>query len=226
VRSLHECAAMGDREALLASLKSGAEVNEYDEDGLTPLHYAAAMGRSGIAALLIDHGADPQLPTIDGKNAVEVAIFNNWPETARFLRSIVDGQVGEPQLGAEQLRNRGLQAPRYTQATSEPRPLFRAEYEDVYVSFGEGGIVRYSDDDWDSWTGRQKREVPKFWQELERAVIAERIVQQKFAEGWMLDGAFHDAVRWDTENKDVLFGFGGSKATYWGCWLRLKRIVS
>lgn len=210
----------------MATLKSGAVVDEYDENGLTPLHYAAAMGRSAIASLLLDHGADPSLPTRDGRSVVDVAALNNWPETARFLRSIVDGQVGESRLGRQQLGHEGLKVPRYSSSASEPRPLFRTEYEDLYVSFGKGGIARYSHNDYDEWSGHQKREVPKFWQELERAILAERIVQQRFAEGWMLDGPFDRAVRWDTENKDVFFGFGGSKSTYWGCWLRLKRIVS
>ena len=40
-------------------LQSEAEVNQQNEDGITPLHVAAMWGNSEAVRLLLDYGADP-----------------------------------------------------------------------------------------------------------------------------------------------------------------------
>jgi ankyrin repeat protein len=39
----------------------------------TPLHHAANLKRYKIAALLLEHGADPEILAGDGRTALEIA---------------------------------------------------------------------------------------------------------------------------------------------------------
>jgi ankyrin repeat protein len=39
----------------------------------TPLHHAANLKRDKIAALLLEHGADPDILAGDGRTALEIA---------------------------------------------------------------------------------------------------------------------------------------------------------
>ncbi|CAL1538525.1 unnamed protein product, partial [Lymnaea stagnalis] len=61
--SLHQCARDGDESNMWILLKSlGANVrkkiNQYDEDSLTPLHYAARYNHLSVVKLLVEAGAD------------------------------------------------------------------------------------------------------------------------------------------------------------------------
>ena len=53
--SIHEAAANGEIDAVKAHLNAGADVNERDSDGLTPLHL---VEKKEIAELLIANGAE------------------------------------------------------------------------------------------------------------------------------------------------------------------------
>lgn len=55
---LHEAARNGDVDRAKELLINGADVDQANDQGLTPLHWSALSGRSDIAALLLDHGAD------------------------------------------------------------------------------------------------------------------------------------------------------------------------
>lgn len=55
---LHEAARNGDVARAQELLENGADVDQPNELGLTPLHWSALSGRSDVAALLLDHGAD------------------------------------------------------------------------------------------------------------------------------------------------------------------------
>ena len=54
---LHTAARAGDLQAVEALLEKGADVNEYDQLGGTPLHDAAWNGQAAIVTLLLDRGA-------------------------------------------------------------------------------------------------------------------------------------------------------------------------
>jgi ankyrin repeat protein len=56
----------GDRSAVEGVLLAGVSPDAQDEDGDTPLLLAAAAGRSAIAELLLDAGADANLAGRDG----------------------------------------------------------------------------------------------------------------------------------------------------------------
>jgi ankyrin repeat protein len=57
-KSLFETVKKGDTEQVKSLISEGADVNARDENGQTPLHFAARHGHREIAILLIAHGAD------------------------------------------------------------------------------------------------------------------------------------------------------------------------
>src|ERR1039458_10205808 len=57
--ALHLAARAGNLAEVKRRLSAGDQVEARDELGRTPLHHAAAGGYIDIAALLLDHGADP-----------------------------------------------------------------------------------------------------------------------------------------------------------------------
>ncbi|KAH9498505.1 Transient receptor putative cation channel sub A member 1 [Bulinus truncatus] len=63
--SLHQCARDGDESNMRVLLRSlglnvKKKINQYDEDGLTPLHYAARYNHLSVVKVLVDAGADVQ----------------------------------------------------------------------------------------------------------------------------------------------------------------------
>lgn len=55
---LHEATREGDLRKARELLEQGAAVDRPNEQGLTPLHWSALNGRTDLAELLLDHGAD------------------------------------------------------------------------------------------------------------------------------------------------------------------------
>src|SRR5436190_8821436 len=56
-------AMRGDREAVKALLQKGTDVNVPLSDGMTALHYAAALGDAQMAEMLLYAGANPKAKT-------------------------------------------------------------------------------------------------------------------------------------------------------------------
>jgi ankyrin repeat protein len=65
-RCTHSCVA----ECLV---ESGAEINVFDNYGMTPLHHAANLGRVESVRLLLERGADPTTVSDDGYTALSLA---------------------------------------------------------------------------------------------------------------------------------------------------------
>lgn len=57
-KNLFRPAELGDEEVVATILRCGANPNERDKDGRTPLHFAMENGELVVSALLLDHGAD------------------------------------------------------------------------------------------------------------------------------------------------------------------------
>jgi ankyrin repeat protein len=57
-KSIHDAVEYNDLETVKRLIGKGADVNAPDEDGMTPLHIAAVVGRKDVAELLIENGAD------------------------------------------------------------------------------------------------------------------------------------------------------------------------
>ena len=55
---IHACAQRGDLEGLRRALDEGSDVHARDQDGVTPLHWAAINGHYECCQLLLSRGAD------------------------------------------------------------------------------------------------------------------------------------------------------------------------
>lgn len=70
-----------------AMVGNGADPDAPQGDGLTPLHAAAAAGRTEIVRLLLFNGADPEARTPRGETALDLATRGGKTETAALLRN-------------------------------------------------------------------------------------------------------------------------------------------
>lgn len=76
--ALHHCVQMGDYPTtILALMTSGANVNEIDNDGMSPLHWACARGnRATVEALLSNPRLDPNVGFPGRDRPTHIAL--NW----------------------------------------------------------------------------------------------------------------------------------------------------
>lgn len=82
---LHDAVNAGDVARVVELIAQGADVNAYDLFG-TPLHLAAAKGRTGIAVILIDRGADLEAPgEPEGALPLHTAALNGQAQVAALL---------------------------------------------------------------------------------------------------------------------------------------------
>jgi len=68
-------------------LDKGANVNAEDEDGDTPLHWAARYGKTGLARILLRRGADAKALDKKYRTPARVADDNGHRELAELLRA-------------------------------------------------------------------------------------------------------------------------------------------
>jgi len=87
--ALHYAAFFDGPEAARLLVEHGAEVNAFadNELGVHPLNSAAAAGSRKIAAILLEHGANPNAPTRSGFTPLDAARANADEELASLLRS-------------------------------------------------------------------------------------------------------------------------------------------
>jgi ankyrin repeat protein len=76
----------GEFSLVLAVLKDGASVHDRDEQDETPLHWAAALGRTPVAEELLLLGADPELKNAKKQTPLMLAQANGFEVTAQLLR--------------------------------------------------------------------------------------------------------------------------------------------
>jgi len=92
---LHEAVEEEDIEAVKQHLADGADVNAKDEIGMTPLHWAAVLGRKNeIVELLIAEGADVNAKNYERKAPLDFAVKYKRTEIADLLRKH-GGKTGE-----------------------------------------------------------------------------------------------------------------------------------
>ncbi len=83
VYSIPEAAEAGNAEVLAARIREGANVNQIDELGNSPLHLAARQNATECLALLLQAGADPLVKNAAGETAIQQVTA---PDTIRVLR--------------------------------------------------------------------------------------------------------------------------------------------
>ncbi len=69
----------------LEFIKRGADVNAIDNDGITPLMYAASRNAKKILNLLIEHNADVNIQTKSGYTALTLAAMHNHINIVKIL---------------------------------------------------------------------------------------------------------------------------------------------
>jgi hypothetical protein len=61
-------------------LEKGAELETKDEDGRTPLSYAASKRHEAVVGLLLEKGADVEVKSNNGRTSLSCATENGNPE--------------------------------------------------------------------------------------------------------------------------------------------------
>jgi len=82
---IHYYIFRGNIEEVKHQLASGIDVNIKNENGATPLHYAAMWNKYEIAELLINKGADTNAKNKAGATPLDWAKTYNSPEIANLI---------------------------------------------------------------------------------------------------------------------------------------------
>jgi|TARA_B100001964_G_scaffold10269_1_gene11008 cytohesin len=85
-KDIWEATKQGDVDAVKQFIVAGEDVNAKDNNGVSPLHYAAYYGEKEVAELLIAKGADVNAKDEDAETPLDNAIMRKHPETADLLR--------------------------------------------------------------------------------------------------------------------------------------------
>ena len=82
---LHRAALMGDRDVVEQHISEGADMNAFDSDGKTAMHYAAERGRLAVVKLLLNMQARYDIKTQNKETAADMARSNGHDEIAGLL---------------------------------------------------------------------------------------------------------------------------------------------
>lgn len=85
--ALYDAALKGENNIVDLLVGRGADVNERETaSGTTPLYAAAAFGREQAVAILLLWGANPRIPSMDGKTPLRAAESNGYRKIAERIR--------------------------------------------------------------------------------------------------------------------------------------------
>lgn len=76
-------------------IRNGANVNQQDEHGWTPLNFAAGMGNLPLVKLLVESGADVFKTGRDMRTPRMIALASDSVSVVKYLREIEDKYPGE-----------------------------------------------------------------------------------------------------------------------------------
>ena len=78
----------GDIDSIASLISSGVDVNAYNEQGLTPLHIAAAKDNPQVLKVLIDDGANVNQLSQTGFAPLSFAVLWKQKKAAEFLQGV------------------------------------------------------------------------------------------------------------------------------------------
>lgn len=81
-----EAIKSGNRTAVAEMIEAGAEINQQDKQGWTPLNWAAGSGQLEIVNLLLERGADPLAAGRDLRTPQMIALAAGHAEVVKRLR--------------------------------------------------------------------------------------------------------------------------------------------
>jgi len=84
-KTLHKAVSDGNIELIKSLISSGADVNEQNNWGWTPLYTAVAIDQGDIVKLLIDKGANVDTPSKEGVTPLHFAVNNGNMDIAKLL---------------------------------------------------------------------------------------------------------------------------------------------
>jgi ankyrin repeat protein len=82
---LLEAAENGDLIKLQTALEKGANPNTKDDDGWTPLHWAAYRGHVDVVRVLLERGADPNAKNNKGSTPLHWAAYRGHVEILELM---------------------------------------------------------------------------------------------------------------------------------------------
>jgi len=98
---LIETVKNSDYVAAAKLVQSGDNVNQQDEQGWTPLNYAAGKGDLSLVKLLVENGADIFKVGRDMRTPYQIALAAGRVAVAKYLREMEDNFPGEKPLRPE-----------------------------------------------------------------------------------------------------------------------------
>ncbi|XP_004586220.2 ankyrin repeat family A protein 2 isoform X1 [Ochotona princeps] len=83
--SVHQLAAQGEMLYLATRIEQENVINHTDEEGFTPLMWAAAHGQIAVVEFLLQNGADPQLLGHGRESALSLACSKGYTDIVKML---------------------------------------------------------------------------------------------------------------------------------------------